>query len=154
MNADIRDWARIIGAEVVLLAVIALGIVLLVNGASGADRDDALSDPTPVTVVLDDLTPHVAANYTYAKSHMTEFAQIPCYCGCDNMLGHRNLADCYVTTTGGWDAHASGCAVCAQETDTVRAALSTGTAIADVRDSIINQYGPPPGGFSDGDASA
>ena len=59
-----------VGLELAVLALIALGIVGLIRGASGPDHS----------------------------------------------LGHRNLADCYVTTTGAWDAHASGCAVCGNET--------------------------------------
>ena len=82
-----------------------------------------------------------------------DLAQIPCYCGCDRSLGHRNLADCYITATGAWDAHASGCAVCGNETATAREQLAAGRSIADVRTSIIDQYGPPPSLFSSGASS-
>ncbi|CAN0467200.1 unnamed protein product, partial [Phaeothamnion confervicola] len=95
----------------------------------------------------------IAADYHYAADHLTDLAQIPCYCGCDHSLGHRNLADCYMTATGAWDAHASGCAVCGNETATAREQLAAGVPIADVRTSIIDQYGPPPSLFSSGASS-
>ena len=51
------------------------------------------------------------------------------------------------------NAHASGCAVCGNETATAREQLAAGVPIADVRTSIIDQYGPPPSLFSSGASS-
>jgi hypothetical protein len=72
------------------------------------------------------------------------FADIPCYCGCDRGLGHRNLEDCFVNAAGDWDAHASGCGVCTAEAIAAREQLDAGIAIAEVRQSIIDRFGPPP----------
>ena len=148
-----RSWAKSIAIELVVLAMIALGIVGLVRGSSGPDGDQAMAESPVVTVELSTVTPVIAADYHYAADHLADFAQIPCYCGCDRSLGHRNLADCYVTSAGEWDAHASGCAVCGNETATAREQLATGTPIADVRASIIDQYGPPPSLFITGASS-
>lgn len=148
-----RSWATSIGLELAVLALIALSIVGLVRGASGSDGDQTMAESPVVTVELSTATPAIAADYRYAADHLADFAQIPCYCGCDNSLGHRNLADCYVTESGAWDAHASGCAVCGNETSTAREQLAAGTRIADVRASIIAQYGPPPSLFISGASS-
>jgi hypothetical protein len=148
-----RPWAKIVGLEIAVLALIALGIGGLIRGASGADDDDTMASPPVVTVELSTVTPAIAADYHYAADHLADVAQIPCYCGCDRSLNHRNLADCYVTPTGAWDAHASGCVVCGNETATVREQLAAGAPIADVRDSIIAQYGPPPSLFNSGASS-
>lgn len=106
-----------------------------------------------MTVELSTVTSAIAADYHFAADHLADFAQIPCYCGCDRTVGHRNLTDCYVTSTGAWDANASGCAVCGNETATAREQLTTGVPIADVRTSIIDQYGPPPTLFASGATS-
>ncbi|HQY86129.1 MAG: hypothetical protein GYA65_12490 [Actinobacteria bacterium] len=151
MNA--RPWLKIVGFELAVLALIGLGIVGLIRGASGPDAPDAMAASPVVTVDLSTVTPAIAADYHYAADHLTDLAQIPCYCGCDHSLGHRNLADCYMTATGAWDAHASGCAVCGNETATAREQLAAGAPIADVRTSIIDQYGPPPSLFSSGASS-
>lgn len=151
MNA--RGWLRIIGFEAVVVAVIVLGVVVLIRGASGADPNHAMAAPPVVTVSLDNVPADIADNYRYAADHMAEFAEIPCYCGCDRSLGHRNLADCYVTADGAWDAHASGCAVCGAETTSARPQIDAGTPIAEVRSSIIEQYGPPPELFTTGATS-
>ena len=151
MNA--RPWLKILGFELVVLALIVLGIVGLIRGASEPDGAVAMAEPPVVTVELSNVTSAIADDYHYAADNLTNFAQIPCYCGCDRSLGHRNLADCYVTATGAWDAHASGCAVCGNETATAREQLTAGTPIIDVRSSIIDQYGPPPSLFTTGASS-
>ena len=151
MNA--RPWLKILGFELVVLALIALGIVGLIRGASEPDGAVAMAEPPVVTVELSNVTSAIADDYHYAADNLTNFAQIPCYCGCDRSLGHRNLADCYVTATGAWDAHASGCAVCGNEAATAREQLTAGTPIVDVRSSIIDQYGPPPSLFTTGASS-
>jgi hypothetical protein len=150
---NVRPWARIVGFELAVVALIALGIVGLSRGASGPDGADVMAAPTVVTVELSTVSPAIAADYHYAADHLAGFTQIPCYCGCDHSLGHRNLADCYVTSTGAWDAHASGCAVCGNETATAREQLNAGVPIGDVRESIIDQYGPPPSLFTAGASS-
>lgn len=148
-----RPRAKIVAFEFAGLALIGLGIVGLIRGAGGADTPDAMAAAPVATIDLSAVTEAIAADYHYAADHLTDFAQIPCYCGCDRSLGHRNLADCYITATGAWDAHASGCAVCGNETATAREQLAAGVSIADVRTSIIAQYGPPPSLFSSGGSS-
>ena len=61
--------------------------------------------------------------------------------GCDRMLGHRNLGDCFVTATGDWDAHASGCGICTAEALTARAQLDAGVAAAVVAAELTTRYG-------------
>lgn len=151
MNAT--PWVKAIGVEFAVLVLIAFGIVGLIRSASGPDTPHAMAATPVVTVDLSTVTPAVAADYHFAADHLAEFAQIPCYCGCDRSVGHRNLADCYVTADGAWDAHASGCAVCGNETATAREQLAAGVSITDVRTSIIDQYGPPPSLFSSGASS-
>jgi len=151
MNA--RPWLKILGFELVVLALIALGIVGLIRGASEPDGAVAMAEPPVVTVELSNVTSAIADDYHYAADNLTNFAQIPCYCGCDRSLGHRNLADCYVNAAGGWDAHASGCAVCDLETTAARPQIDSGVPIAEVRASIIQQYGPPPALFTTGATS-
>ena len=123
---------------------IGLGVGVLIHGASAADPDDALRSPAAATVSLGELPTATADMYRYAADHAAEFAQIPCYCGCDRSLGHRNLKDCFVTANGNWDAHASGCAVCTIEASTAQELINAGTETAVVRQNIIDRYGPPP----------
>lgn len=53
--------------------------------------------------------PRVQAAYTMASKVEKVLYQQPCYCHCDNELGHHSLLDCY---TGN---HASVCETCMME---------------------------------------
>ena len=136
---------KIILAELALVALIAVGVAALIRGASGADNNDAYAMAAPATVSLDALPSAMADVYQYASAHAEHFMQLPCYCGCQQSLGHRNLEDCFVTPGGDWDAHASGCGVCTAEAVTARELLDTNTEIGTVRQAIVDRYGPPPG---------
>jgi hypothetical protein len=147
---DRSGYGWIIAIELALVVLVGLGVAALSRGASAADPDHALHSPSTVTVAsavtvaLDALPPETADMYRYAAGHAEQFSEIPCYCGCDRSLGHRNLEDCFVTTDGRWDAHASGCAVCTIEASSAQELIDTGTATTTVRQRIIDRYGPPP----------
>lgn len=141
---DRRSIVRIILAELALVALIFAGVAALIRGASAADPADAAPAAASPTVDLADLPEATADVYRYAADHATHFADIPCYCGCENTLGHRNLEDCFVNAAGDWDAHASGCGVCSAEAIAAREQLDAGIAIAEIRQSIIDRFGPPP----------
>jgi hypothetical protein len=49
------------------------------------------------------------AAYEAAKEIPQTLAQLPCYCECDQSIGHKSLQTCFV------DDHASHCAVCVDE---------------------------------------
>ena len=141
---DRRSIVRIILAELGLVLLIFAGVAALIRGAGAPDPADAASAAASPTVNLADLPDATADVYRYAADHAMHFTDIPCYCGCENSLGHRNLEDCFVNAAGNWDAHASGCGVCSAEAIAARERLDAGVAISDVRQSIIDRFGPPP----------
>ena len=135
---------QIVLAELAVVLLIAVGVVGLIRGASAADTGDGARSLATPTVNLADLPDATAEVYRYAADHASHFAELPCYCGCEQSLGHRDLEECFVNTAGDWDAHASGCAVCTAEAIAAREQLAAGIAISDVRQSIITRFGPPP----------
>ena len=139
-----RSIVRILLAELNLVLLIFAGVAALIRGASAPDPADASPVSATPTVNLTDLPDATADVYRYAADHAMHFTEIPCYCGCENSLGHRNLEDCFVNAAGDWDAHASGCGVCSAEAIAAREQLDAGVAISDVRQSIIDRFGPPP----------
>lgn len=146
-SANRRDRSRFGGTTNTQLAVllfVGLGVAVMIRGASAADSNRAFNLPTAVTVSLASLPPEMSAMYQYAADHADHFATIPCYCGCDDSLGHSNLKDCFVTPEGRWDAHASGCGVCSAEATTAKELFDAGTRATEVRQQIVDRYGPPP----------
>jgi hypothetical protein len=92
--------------------------------------------------------------YTFAKEHATTYAQIPCFCGCATMLGHRNLAECFVRPDGAWESHAAGCQVCLGESRMVARMMGRGMGPTVMRDRIVAGFGAPMMGGSMMDGSA
>lgn len=91
-----------------------------------------------------DVPEEVAILYREAHDHADLFAQIPCFCGCDAMLGHRHLLDCFARPDGGWEAHAMGCGVCLGEAEQIRDLLATGVTDAEqIRTAVVAEWGDP-----------
>lgn len=130
-----------------LALVIWLSAAILVVGIAAipilaGERDDV--DGThraDAAVDLATLDPEIAANYRYGAAHQAHFAAIDCYCGCVEFLGHRDLADCFVTSTGVPEPHAAGCGVCNGEATLARALLEDGVPITDVVGQVDAVYG-------------
>ena len=147
---DRRIIVRIVLAELAVVLLIAIGIGGFIRGASAPDPADAAGAADAAqpaespTVALADLPDATAGIYRYAAGHAGHFTELPCYCGCEQGLGHLNLEDCFVNADGDWDAHAAGCVVCTQEAIAAREQLDAGITIGDVRQSIIDSFGPPP----------
>ncbi|MBI3648861.1 MAG: hypothetical protein HY240_08960 [Actinobacteria bacterium] len=109
-------------------------------GVAPSATGHAMAPPLDLSTV----SPEVASHYRFAAAHPGVYAQVPCYCGCDDSLGHRNLLDCFVRSDGkGWDAHASGCGVCMGESEMVRPLVAKGRSPTQIRDAVIAEYGPP-----------
>lgn len=139
-------WAIALIAPVL---VVALAIVVVVATTRGDAVDPTGHGPAAglaaAPLDLASVSPGIAGHFTYAKAHPEAFSQIPCYCGCEEFLGHRNLYDCFVRADGkGWDAHAAGCGVCIGESVIARRLLEEGQDPAAARTAVIEQFGTTP----------
>ena len=136
--------AALLAPLVVVGAVIALVVSLAGDDAEDLQRHAAVG-LAAAPLDLDSVTPEIATHYTFAEAHHDEYVQIPCYCGCEEFLDHRNLYDCFVRADGnGWDAHAAGCGVCIGESSTARRLVRAGEDPAAVRDAVVEQFGSTP----------
>jgi Protein of unknown function with PCYCGC motif len=61
-------------------------------------------------------------------------AQLPCYCYCDESIGHKSLYTCFQ------DTHASQCVVCVNEALIAYNMQRSGATPAQIRERIIAQY--------------
>lgn len=74
--------------------------------------------------------------YRAVKQIPTTIAQLPCYCHCDEGMGHKSLYSCFE------DDHASHCAVCVNEALlALRLEREQKLSAAEIRSRIIEQYG-------------
>lgn len=83
--------------------------------------------------------------YRAAAADPEAFEAVPCYCGCESFLDHRHLLDCFVRPSGGWERHATGCAVCLAQAHDVSDMRDDGVPL----DQIIRTIDRSFGGFTD-----
>lgn len=79
--------------------------------------------------------------YEAAAADREAFTQVRCYCGCEDFLAHRHLLDCFERPEGGWELHATGCAVCLAEAEEVAEQRAAGTPMDEIIRRIDNRYG-------------
>ncbi len=117
------------------LGVTGAVMVMSPHGTGGSVMAGSMLD-------LDSVSAQTAAHYHFASAHRSMYGTVPCFCGCDAMLGHRSLRDCFVRPDGaGWDAHASGCAVCIEESQMVRRMLGRGVPPESIPGVVIDRFG-------------
>jgi hypothetical protein len=139
-------------AVLLIVAGAAVGVAMGTRGGTrammwgGPDaRVEAGAAEAPTGFTLDGMAAHMVAHYGFARGNPRVYEQIPCYCGCQEMLGHRNLEDCFVTPDGAWDSHASGCQVCIDESQMVMRMMGRGMGMNTIRDRVIAAYENPIG---------
>ena len=135
------------------MAVVALGVLsapiyaFIDSRSNGTPASSAMTmgDMGGTPVDIDTLRPALAELYIGARAHREHFAEIPCFCGCqEGRLEHRNLLDCYVLKDGrGWESHATGCAVCQGEARLALKLLDANEPVTDVKARIIDEFGVP-----------
>lgn len=125
-------------------------VVLMVAGGAAAfvvSGDDGTADAHSASAALElaSVTDDIARHYRYAQDHPSELSAIPCFCGCEEFLGHENLYDCFIRAGGaGYDSHAAGCGVCIGEAALASQLLDDGLPATEVAEQIIEQFGTTP----------
>src|SRR5687767_8457049 len=69
--------------------------------------------------------------YEVAGKIPATLAQLPCYCHCDDSVGHKSLHSCFV------DEHAASCAVCVDEALLAYQMEKNGKTPSQIRELII-----------------
>ncbi len=140
-----RPWWML---AVVLVSIAAAVWLVATLGASDRAGPGATSEIPGMlagapggTVELASLPADHQELYLAAAADPEGFAAVACHCGCEAFLDHRHLLDCFVRADGGWERHATGCAVCLAEARDVDEMRSTGTPIEDITRAIDDRYG-------------
>lgn len=132
-------------AVALVLPVVAVVAAVVTSGADAGPPASSTSRAAAAPLDPDAVAADVVARYRTAEHAPEMFAAVPCYCGCEEFLGHRHLLDCFVRPDGaGWEAHAAGCGVCLGEADTVAAVLADGGTAMDARRTVVQRFGGTP----------
>ena len=143
-----RAFLAVLGAMIALVVAVTVTVVVVAGAGGGDARHVSASNSASsahgavAPLDLSTVSAQLAGHYRYAQAHMTDYQQIPCWCGCQQFLGHRNLADCFVRADGqGFEAHAAGCGVCNGEAAIAEGMLGQGHSPADVKATVDSQFG-------------
>jgi hypothetical protein len=121
------------------------GMGSMMGGTAGTSSPAAPSTPSPSPAApafsLESVSAELADHYRFAADHPAPYRHVPCFCGCQAMLGHKSLFDCFVRPDGAWEVHASGCAVCMDESIQLRTLLARGASVDRIHDAIVARYG-------------
>ncbi len=132
-----RSWLSARGAHRARRWLPAAILVALALGAATACGDPAAG----AAVDLATLPAQTVAHYRFVEANQELVEQLPCYCGCGELLNHRSLRDCFVRDGGEYDAHAAGCGVCLLETEDAERLLADGQTPVVIRAAIDERYG-------------
>jgi hypothetical protein len=97
------------------------------NRPTGSDRNSLTLDPNA-------FEGRARQSYEIARKKPSLLVQLHCYCGCDKVLGHRNLLDCYR------DKHAAKCATCMGEAIDSDQMNDQGSPVEQIRDALRVRY--------------
>ena len=138
-------------AVLLIVAGGAVGVRMAMRGGThqmmwgGPDRDQVRAGLAAAGFQLDGMPADMVAHYEHARANADVYAQIPCFCGCQDMLGHRHLEDCFVTPDGAWESHASGCQVCIDESQMLMRMMGRGMDPGMMHDRVVAAYSGPIG---------
>jgi len=76
----------------------------------------------------------VRSAYQVAQDDPALLAQLHCYCGCDKLLEHKSLLDCFR------DKHGATCAICIGEAVEAEQLAKQGMPVDQIRDALRARF--------------
>lgn len=151
LDDTVRTGLCVGAAALLLMAAVIIGIGIraaLTNPGPGVEansRPGMMAVSPGGVLAADDVPDGLHAHYRAAADHYEIFQRVPCFCGCQEMLGHRHLGDCFIRPDGqGLEAHAVGCGVCLGEAEQVEELMAAGTSdVEAIRTAVVAEWGDP-----------
>ncbi|MBA4180589.1 MAG: hypothetical protein C0506_08385 [Anaerolinea sp.] len=131
-----RKWLSV----AVAMAAVAVAAAAILEFAPRTSSEARTRRDLENVLDLSSQPPEMVAAYRYIEGHRSLARQIPCYCGCGKAIGHQNLFDCFVISTGVYSDHASGCMVCGDEASDIQRLASEGLSAREIRTWIDGEY--------------
>jgi hypothetical protein len=138
-----RPWWALVVALVASVTFVWLVAASPTTGetADGQEPHPMLSVAPGGEVELTSLPVEQQVLYEAAAADHEAFTQVRCYCGCEAFLDHRHLLDCFERPEGGWERHATGCAVCLAQAQEVADQRAEGVPLDEIIERIDAKYG-------------
>jgi hypothetical protein len=138
-SGSVIALALVVAAAVIVAGGL-IGVGMRAQGPSSMDPRVPMASGDDV-FTLANLPAHIGGHYHAAREARKAYQAVPCFCGCEATLGHRNLYECFVTLEGAWEPHAAGCAVCIDESERLQRMRQRGLPHDAIRERIVNAFG-------------
>jgi len=151
-----KFWRRgLVGAVTVALAgFVFISGMAQTSGQNGGGKEEQADTrpggeefpPFPKPKYPVDTPEATRDTYTFAALHPEVVKYVPCYCLCSKTMGHKSLADCFISSYGTskspvvWSKHASECVVCTSVGKEARRLFLAGLSVRDIQIEIDRQY--------------
>lgn len=134
----------LLGGLLVVMVGASVFVTATVERPPPATSSDMLAVAPGGVIELSEIPDPFLIHYEGAAGHPDVFSAVPCFCGCQAMLEHRHLLDCFVRADGdGWEAHATGCGVCLGEAEQVLALLADEVPLDEIVERVVAEWGDP-----------
>ena len=134
-------WALVLALVAVAVTVAMLAQDRLASADADAEAAPMMQVAPGGEIELASLPADHRHLYEAAAADEEAFAEVRCYCGCESFLDHASLFDCFVRPQGGWERHATGCAVCLAEARDVVEDRRDGLPLDEIVERIDRRYG-------------
>lgn len=140
-------WGTFMLVGVFISATLGLSYGLWHQPAHSASHPMAANHLAHLPDYVQTADTNVQAAYQFALDSPNLLAQLPCYCGCDKTLHHKNNLDCYITawksdgSTAAYTDHAAYCGVCVDTTLLAQKLAGQGQPAKAIHTAIDAQYG-------------
>jgi hypothetical protein len=119
-------------------SVIMIGLVWMAIHMTSSSSAESQSNKPPVSLIStlspENYTGRARLAYQAAKDIPEILAQLPCFCGCMDSLGHHNNLYCFA------DSHGSICDVCQSIALNAQEMHRKGIPVETIRDNIRAAY--------------
>lgn len=116
-----------------------------VNDASMGDKREETRDAQVLPPFLTDHSDDMKIIYQAVAEHQELLEHVPCYCGCNDSVGHEHNYHCFIHDNKDngavvWDDHATRCQVCLDIAVESIIEYDKGKSINEIRDKIDEKY--------------
>lgn len=116
-----------------------------INDGNMRDTREETTDAQVLPPFLKNHSEDMKIIYQAVAEHQDLLEHIPCYCGCNDSVGHEHNYHCFIHDTKDtgavvWDDHATRCQVCLDIAVESIVEYDNGKTINEIRDEIDGKY--------------
>ena len=136
-KSKVNNLWMVAGAAIIMIGIVWFTMRTSSDSPGQSEAVNAAKAPVSLIATLspDGYTGKARSAYQAAKEIPEILAELPCFCGCKDGLGHRNNLYCFA------DEHGSICDLCQTIALNAQEMHRKGMPTSQIRDNIVSTYG-------------